>query len=166
MSDKSLFLDLLFKTPTNILPEIKVYSDGACSGNPGPGGWGAILILHGQEYEISGGEVLTTNNRMEMMAAIAALKFLENPCHVTIVTDSQYLKDGITHWIKRWLQNNWRTSTNQPVKNQDLWEELHTLCNHHKVTWEWVKGHSNDHYNDRADSLAKSQVLKAALTGS
>jgi len=135
-----------------------IYTDGACSGNPGPGGWGAILKFGSEEKELSGGEHETTNNRMEMMAAIEALRALKKPCRVTLVTDSNYLKDGITTWIHNWKKNGWRTAAKKPVKNADLWEALEKATEKHDVVWEWVKGHAGHPENERADALARQGI--------
>jgi len=140
--------------------KVSIFTDGACSGNPGPGGWGAILHFNGTEKELSGGERDTTNNRMEMMAAIEALKALKKPCTVTLVSDSKYLKDGITTWIHNWKKNGWRTAARKPVKNADLWQALEKAIEKHDVTWEWVKGHAGHPENERADALARSEILK------
>jgi ribonuclease HI len=133
----------------------EIYTDGACSGNPGPGGWG-VLLRHGDiEKELCGGEEQTTNNRMELMAVIKALMALKKSCVVTIHTDSKYVHDGISVWLAKWKKNNWRTSNKKPVKNQDLWEELDHLEQKFEVHWKWVKGHNNHPENDRADGLAR-----------
>lgn len=136
------------------MERVEIFTDGACSGNPGPGGWGALLRYRGTEKEIHGGEPETTNNRMEMSAAIYALKALKRRSDVTIHTDSSYLKDGITQWIKRWRVNGWRTSNRKPVKNADLWLELDALLDDHDIEWRWVKGHAGHPENERADELA------------
>ncbi|MFZ5930818.1 MAG: ribonuclease HI [Pseudomonadota bacterium] len=133
---------------------VDIYTDGACSGNPGPGGWGALLIHDGVEKTICGGEKETTNNRMEMTAAIEALKALKRPCNIHLHTDSSYLRDGITKWIHGWKKNGWRTANKKPVKNQDLWLELETQLERQQVTWHWVKGHAGHTENERADVLA------------
>jgi ribonuclease HI len=133
---------------------ITVYTDGACSGNPGPGGWGAVLKYGEHEKEIYGGEAETTNNRMEMMAAIKALQAIKGDCHVDIHTDSNYLKDGITKWIFNWKKNGWKTANRKEVKNVDLWLELDAALASHDVHWHWVKGHSGHDGNERADALA------------
>ena len=133
---------------------VVIYTDGACSGNPGPGGWGAVLLFKGKEKEICGGELDTTNNRMELKAAIEALKALTRPCSVELYTDSNYVKGGITQWIHNWKKNGWRTSQKKPVKNDDLWKELDQLDQQHEIVWNWVKGHSGDTYNEKADQLA------------
>lgn len=133
---------------------VKIYTDGACSGNPGPGGWGALMVFRNDEKEISGGEFATTNNRMELRAAIEALNALRRPCKVTLSTDSTYVKNGITQWIHKWKQNGWKTAARKPVKNVDLWQALEDAIKRHDVTWEWVKGHSDHPENDRADELA------------
>ena len=137
---------------------IKIYTDGACSGNPGPGGWGAVIVDGENKNEISGGEANTTNNRMEMKAVIEALKTMENEKEIVVTTDSNYVKNGITQWIHSWLKNNWQTAAKKPVKNQDLWKELWNLSNSHKIKWEWVKGHSGHPENERCDKLATDQV--------
>ena len=133
---------------------VDAFTDGACLGNPGPGGWGVILRWKGQEKELSGGEKLTTNNRMEMMAAIQALQALARSSDVRLHTDSQYVKKGITEWIHSWKKNGWRTSGKEPVKNVDLWRELDALVATHRVAWHWVKGHSGHPENERADRLS------------
>jgi ribonuclease HI len=134
---------------------IEIYTDGACSGNPGPGGWGAILRYKALEKEICGGEALTTNNRMELMAAIMALESLKRPSHVRLHTDSMYLRDGITKWIHNWKRNGWRTSDKKPVKNAELWQRLDRALETHDISWHWVKGHSGHDENERADELAR-----------
>ncbi|AFJ03275.1 Ribonuclease HI [Methylophaga frappieri] len=131
-----------------------MYTDGACSGNPGPGGWGVILRAGKTEKMLSGAEADTTNNRMEMMAVIAGLQALKQPCHVTITTDSQYVMKGMTEWLPGWLARNWRTAAKQPVKNADLWQQLVTLSKPHQIDWQWVRGHSGHPDNERADQLA------------
>jgi ribonuclease HI len=146
--------------------EVIAYTDGACSGNPGPGGWGAILMAKrpganpgdevAKERELSGGEAHTTNNRMEMMAAISALEALGRPSQVTVVTDSAYVKGGITAWMKGWKRNGWKTSAGAPVKNEDLWRRLDDAAARHTVKWEWVKGHAGHPQNERADALARA----------
>jgi ribonuclease HI len=133
---------------------VELFTDGACKGNPGPGGWGAILRFKGQERELSGGERDTTNNRMEMMAVIEGLKALTRPCTVTIFTDSKYVLDGITKWIFGWQRNGWKTADRKPVKNADLWQALVAASAPHKVEWKWVKGHAGHPENERADRLA------------
>ncbi len=137
---------------------IDIFTDGACSGNPGPGGWGAILRSGAHEKEISGGEKLTTNNRMEMTAAIRALQSLKKPSAVTIHTDSRYLMDGATQWMKKWKNNGWRTADKKPVKNEDLWRALEEAAAPHEVKWRWVKGHSDHVENARADALARGAI--------
>ena len=137
---------------------IDIFTDGACSGNPGPGGWGAILRSGAHEKELSGGEKLTTNNRMEMTAAIEALKSLKKPSAVTIHTDSRYLMDGATQWMRKWKANGWKTSDKKPVKNDDLWRALEDAAAPHQVRWRWVKGHSDHVENARADALARSAI--------
>lgn len=135
---------------------ITIHTDGACSGNPGPGGWGAILEWNGHRKELHGGERDTTNNRMEMQAAIEALKALKKPGRsVILITDSVYLRDGITKWIHGWKKRNWKTAEKKPVKNVDLWQELEALTQNHEIEWRWVKGHAGDPGNERADELAR-----------
>ncbi len=134
---------------------VEIFTDGACSGNPGPGGWGAILRYNGTEKELYGGAAETTNNRMELMAAIQALNALKRPCKVKLHTDSRYVKDGITQWIHNWKQNGWRTAAKKPVKNADLWQALDQALARHDVHWIWVKGHAGHAENERADELAR-----------
>lgn len=133
---------------------VEIFTDGACRANPGPGGWAALLRIGAKERELSGGEKLTTNNRMELMAAIKALEALKRPCRVELHTDSNYVRDGITKWIHGWLRNGWRTADKKPVKNADLWQELLDAAARHRVEWHWVKGHSGHPENDRVDALA------------
>jgi ribonuclease HI len=135
---------------------VRIWTDGACSGNPGPGGWGAILVYGGHERELSGGEALTTNNRMELLAAISALDALNRPCSIELHTDSQYLRQGITEWMGGWKRRGWKTADNKPVKNQDLWQSLDAAVQRHKIDWRWVKGHAGDEMNERADELARA----------
>ncbi len=137
---------------------VDIFTDGACSGNPGPGGWGAILRYNGVEKELAGGEPETTNNRMEMMAAIAALEALKRPARVRLYTDSTYLKDGITKWIHAWKARGWKTASKKPVKNQDLWKRLEAALEPHEVEWFWVKGHAGHPENERADELARDAI--------
>lgn len=137
---------------------IKIFTDGACRGNPGKGGWGAVLIYGENEKHLYGGEALTTNNRMELTATIEALKALKRPCEVVLTTDSKYVKDGITTWIHNWKKNGWRTSQKKPVKNVDLWQALDTELARHQVSWEWVKGHSGHPENELADALANRGI--------
>ena len=143
--------------------EVSIWTDGACSGNPGPGGWGAILCFEGREKELFGGEAVTTNNRMELTAAIKALEALKRPCVVHLHTDSDYLKSGITSWIANWKRNGWRTAGKKPVKNAELWQRLDAAAQRHQIDWLWVKGHSDDVMNERADALARKGI-KAILT--
>jgi ribonuclease HI len=138
---------------------VEIFTDGACSGNPGPGGWGAVLRWGGHEKELSGGEPQTTNNRMEMMAAIRALEALKRPARVRLTTDSEYLKRGVTEWLAGWKRNGWRTAAKQPVKNVDLWQRLEAALVPHDVSWAWVRGHAGHQENERADALAR-QGLK------
>jgi len=134
---------------------VTIYTDGACSGNPGPGGWGAILIFGDHRKELKGGDAETTNNRMELLAAIEALNALKQPCSVDLHTDSNYLREGITSWIKKWKTNGWRTANKKPVKNIELWQSLEAARERHDVTWHWVKGHDGHPENERADELAR-----------
>ncbi|NCO20544.1 MAG: ribonuclease HI [Rhodobacterales bacterium] len=143
------------------MPHLFAYTDGACSGNPGPGGWGALLIARDgaaivKQRELHGGERDTTNNRMELLAAISALESLSRPSEITIITDSAYVKNGVTSWIHGWKRNGWRTSQKKPVKNEDLWRRIDEAQKRHKVTWEWVKGHAGHPENERADELARA----------
>ena len=135
-------------------PQVVIYTDGACRGNPGPGGWGAVLLSKGQEKELCGGEPLTTNNRMELMAAIQALEALKKPCIVELHTDSKYVQQGISDWIRGWKARGWMTADKKPVKNEDLWRRLDEARTRHEVTWKWVKGHAGHPLNERADQLA------------
>ena len=138
---------------------VEIYADGACKGNPGPGGWGACLLFDGNEKTLSGGEKLTTNNRMELTAAIRALEALKKPCSVKLYTDSSYVQKGISEWIIGWKARNWRTADKKPVKNEDLWKVLDALVNIHQVQWIWVKGHAGNVGNEKADVLANEGVL-------
>ncbi|HOV95495.1 MAG TPA: ribonuclease HI [Thermomonas sp.] len=140
--------------------QVDIHTDGACLGNPGPGGWGVLLHWRGVERELSGGEADTTNNRMELMAAIAALESLREPCTVVLHTDSQYVRQGILEWMAAWIRRGWKTAGGAPVKNRDLWERLHAAAARHHVDWRWVKGHSGDPGNERVDQLARAQALK------
>ncbi|MBP5858359.1 ribonuclease HI [Marivibrio halodurans] len=140
--------------------QVEIFTDGACSGNPGPGGWGAVMRFRGQEKELSGGDPATTNNRMEMMAAIAALEALKRPCRVVLTTDSSYLRDGITGWIHGWRRNGWKTAAKKPVKNADLWQRLDEAAKRHDIDWRWVKGHAGHAENERADALARAAIPK------
>jgi ribonuclease HI len=145
------------------MKKVNIYTDGSCSGNPGPGGWGAVLIYNNIEKELHGGETQTTNNRMEMLAAIKAIESLKESCIVELYTDSTYLKNGITLWIKNWQEKNWKTANKKVVKNVDLWQKLVSLTSNHKITWNWVKSHNGDKYNELADTLAvkaKDEVIK------
>jgi len=148
---------------------VSIWTDGACSGNPGPGGWGAILRYDGHEREMKGGEALTTNNRMELTAAIAALEALKRPCAVSLHTDSQYLRGGVTDWMEVWRRNGWRTTAKKPVKNEDLWRRLAAAAERHDICWVWVRGHSGDERNERADKLAREGMTpflnRTARTG-
>jgi ribonuclease HI len=137
---------------------VVIYTDGACSGNPGPGGWGALLSFNGTEKELCGGEVLTTNNRMELMGAISALEALKKSCDVELYTDSKYVMDGITKYINNWQKNGWRTADKKDVKNKDLWQRLVEAMRPHHVKWHWVKGHAGHPENERADALARAGI--------
>ena len=139
---------------------VQIHTDGACLGNPGPGGWAGLLRWRGIEREVAGGEPDTTNNRMELMAAIAALEALREPCEVVLHTDSQYVRQGITEWMANWLRRNWKTAGGDPVKNRDLWERLHAAASRHAVDWRWVKGHAGHPENERVDQLARAEALK------
>jgi ribonuclease HI len=141
--------------PGTIKPHVIIYSDGACSGNPGPGGWGALLMSGSHRKEIFGGEAVTTNNRMELTAAIMALEALKKPSKVDLHTDSQYVKNGITAWIHGWKRNGWRTADKKPVKNAELWQRLEAATKRHELSWHWVKGHAGHDENERADELAR-----------
>jgi len=138
---------------------IEIYTDGACKGNPGPGGWGALLRYKGQEKELKGAEPMTTNNRMELMAAIEALATLTRSCQVDLYTDSNYLRQGMETWLAQWKKKSWRNSKNEPVKNMDLWKRLDELASLHQIKWHWVKGHSGHPENERADALANDAIL-------
>ncbi|MCM2337540.1 MAG: ribonuclease HI [Lysobacter sp.] len=139
---------------------VEAHTDGACLGNPGPGGWAALLRYKGKERELSGGEPDTTNNRMELMGAIMALETLTEPCVVVLQTDSQYVRQGITEWMRNWVRRGWKTAGGDPVKNRDLWERLHAATQRHQIEWKWVKGHSGDPDNERVDVLARDQAIR------
>jgi ribonuclease HI len=140
-------------------PGVEIFTDGACSGNPGPGGWGAVLRFGTVEKELSGGEAATTNNRMELMAAIAGLEALKRPCQVRLYTDSMYLRDGITRWLPAWKARDWRTADKKPVKNVDLWQRLEAAAAPHDIDWRWVRGHAGHPENERADALARGAIV-------
>lgn len=142
-------------------PQVLIYTDGACRGNPGPGGWGAVLIWNGREKELCGGELATTNNRMELTAACEALEALTRPCKVELYTDSQYVKTGISEWLRIWKAKGWKTTTKGAVKNEDLWRRLDAANQRHAVNWKWVKGHAGHELNERADALARKGMLIA-----
>jgi ribonuclease HI len=144
---------------------VSIWTDGACSGNPGPGGWGAILRYGDREKEIADGEAMTTNNRMELTAAIAALEQLKRPCAITLHTDSQYLRGGITSWLIGWKRNGWRTADKKPVKNVDLWQRLDAALGAHEVRWHWVRGHAGHPMNERADALARAAIAELRCAG-
>ena len=143
------------------LTRVEIATDGACKGNPGPGGWGALIRSNSSEKELSGGEPLTTNNRMELTAAIEGLNALKRPCHVMLSTDSRYVMDGLTKWIKGWQKNGWKTAAKQPVKNADLWQALLDAAKPHRVEWTWVKGHAGHPDNERVDKLASAAAMAA-----
>ncbi|KTD18485.1 ribonuclease HI [Legionella lansingensis] len=143
---------------------IEIYTDGACKGNPGPGGWGALLRYNGHEKTIYGAEPQTTNNRMELTAAIKALEALKRPCEVDLFTDSQYLRQGMTTWLAQWKKSGWRNSKREPVKNADLWQQLDALTSQHKIHWHWVRGHTGHPENERADALANKAILELLQT--
>lgn len=145
---------------TDSRKNVQIHTDGACLGNPGPGGWAALLRYHGRERELVGAEAATTNNRMELMAAIVALETLTEPCDVTLHTDSQYVRKGITEWMPNWLRRGWKTAAGEPVKNRELWERLHAASGRHTVDWRWVKGHSGDPDNERVDVLARNAAVR------
>jgi ribonuclease HI len=147
-------------------PKVEIATDGACKGNPGPGGWGAVIRMGVNEKELSGGEPLTTNNRMEMMAAISGLNALTKPCRVTLSTDSRYVMDGLTKWIKGWQRNGWKTADKKPVKNADLWQALLDAAKPHRIEWVWVKGHAGHPENERADRLASDAAIAAGRSSS
>ena len=143
------------------LPKVEAFTDGACKGNPGPGGWGVVLRMGEHEKELSGGEPVTTNNRMELTAAIEALKAFTRPCNVTLYTDSRYVMDGLTKWIHGWRRNGWKTADKKPVKNVELWQALVEAADRHQVQWQWVKGHAGHPENERADKLASDAAMAA-----
>ncbi len=146
-------------------PEVEIWTDGACSGNPGPGGWAALLRYGERERTLSGAEPETTNNRMELLAAIKALEALKRPCRVRLVTDSEYLKKGITEWLPRWKARGWRTADRRPVKNADLWRRLDELAGRHEIRWEWTRGHAGDPENERVDRLARAALERQVASG-
>lgn len=141
------------------MKSIEIHTDGSCLGNPGPGGWAALLRYKGHEKELAGGEANTTNNRMELMAAIVALETLSEPCRIVLHTDSQYVRQGITEWMSGWLRRQWKTAGGEPVKNRELWERLHAATQRHSIEWRWVKGHNGDPDNERVDQLARNQAV-------
>ncbi len=145
---------------TEELPLVAIFTDGACKGNPGPGGWGALLRMGEKEKELSGGEADTTNNRMELTAAIRGLEALKRPCRVTLTTDSRYVMDGLTKWIHGWRKNGWKTADRKPVKNADLWQELLAAAAPHRIDWKWVKGHAGHTENERVDKLASDEAAR------
>ncbi|KGK57807.1 ribonuclease HI [Xanthomonas arboricola] len=141
------------------MKSIEVHTDGSCLGNPGPGGWAALLRYNGREKELAGGEAVSTNNRMELMAAIMALETLTEPCQIVLHTDSQYVRQGITEWMSGWVRRGWKTAGGDPVKNRELWERLHAATQRHRIDWRWVKGHNGDPDNERVDVLARNQAI-------
>lgn len=146
--------------PPDALKTVHIHTDGACLGNPGPGGWAALLRCKGRERELAGGDPDTTNNRMELMGAIMALETLSEPCVITLHTDSQYVRQGITEWMKNWVRRGWKTAGGDPVKNRDLWERLNAAAQRHTIEWKWVKGHSGDPDNERVDVLARNAAVR------
>ena len=142
------------------MKEIEIHTDGACLGNPGPGGWAALLRYKGHEREVAGGEGHTTNNRMELMAAIMGLETLTEPCRIVLQTDSQYVRQGITEWMPGWVRRQWKTAGGDPVKNRDLWERLHAATGRHAIDWRWVKGHAGNPDNERVDQLARDEAIR------
>src|SRR3954467_1397523 len=154
------------ESPARAAAEVEIFTDGACSGNPGPGGWGAILRYGAVEKELAGGEPQTTNNRMELMAAIAGLEALKRPCRVALYTDSLYLRDGITKWLPNWKARGWKTASREPVKNVDLWQRLEAAASRHEIDWHWVRGHAGHPENERADALARGAITAARRSGS
>ena len=157
--DRAVFLGLLEQAPVAEVLPIKIYTDGACSGNPGLGGWAAMITYEGSVYDLTGAAADTTNNRMEMMAALKALAFLPRACKIDLYTDSQYVKDGVTLWMKNWKKNGWLTAQRKPVKNQDLWEALDAQIQRHQISWHWVRGHSGDENNEHVDLLARNAII-------
>ena len=162
LTDNNVNTTAIFESPRS-LKVVHIFTDGACAGNPGPGGWAAILRYRQTEKEISGFERQSTNNRMEMMAVIEALRMLKQPCTVRVHTDSRYLRDGITLWIHGWKRNGWMTKARQPVKNRELWELLYDLSQKHQMEWVWVEGHAGHPENERCDELARREIAKNSL---
>lgn len=142
------------------MKSIEIHTDGSCLGNPGPGGWAALLRWNGRERELAGGEAQTTNNRMELMAAIMALEVLKEPCRIVLHTDSQYVRQGITEWMPGWIRKQWKTASGAPVKNRELWERLNAAIAQHEIDWRWVKGHAGNPDNERVDVLARDEAIK------
>lgn len=148
------------------MPQVEIYTDGACSGNPGPGGWAALLRASGHERELTGAEPDTTNNRMELTAALRGLEALKRPCRVVLYTDSTYLQKGMNGWLENWKRNGWKTAKKKPVRNEDLWRELDAVCARHRIEWRWVRGHAGHPDNERADALAREAMTALKPAGS
>ena len=165
LSDPMDALEELRKLSSTTLPAVEVYTDGACSGNPGPGGYGAVILYAACQTDLSGSDPMTTNNRMEMLGAISALKALPLRCKVTLHTDSMYVKDGVTLWMPKWKLNGWKTADKRDVKNQDLWQELDQLLSTQEIHWKWVKGHAGHEMNERADTLARNAIIAMQIRG-
>lgn len=163
LNPSNSIIDILSALPENQYPELDIYTDGACSGNPGPGGWGAVICYNKQEMDLYGGEKQTTNNRMEMRAAIESLNLLPHPAKINLYTDSRYVQDGITKWMINWKQKGWLTADKKPVKNRDLWEQLDAAIQRHKIQWYWVKGHNGHVLNERADALARAGIVRQEM---
>ncbi len=159
----ALPLDSAFMAIKPSMPQVRIHTDGACSGNPGPGGWGALLQYGAHEKHLNGYATHTTNNRMEMLAAIHALEALKKPCRVTLITDSQYVKNGITQWLTNWKMRGWKKKDGKPVLNAELWQRLDAICAQHKIEWQWVKGHAGHPGNELADQLAREAIQAGQL---
>lgn len=163
LSESMDALTELAKLAPGMKPQIAIYTDGACSGNPGPGGWGAVVEYAALSTDLMGGEPQTTNNRMEMMGAIGALEALPLCCQIDLYTDSKYLRDGVTQWMHNWKRNGWQTADKKPVKNKDLWLALDVLLTKHQISWHWVKGHAGHPQNERADALARNGIISQKM---